>query len=140
MGYLILDGMHYWRSLLVGVALLGASVPDAGVSGIAFGFATGTTGGGSASPAGPGEIDQLTERLADSTPRGILIDKEFNHLGSQGNATDCKCCIPESNTRGKCWPKRRLTSNRPIGAAAILQTTYTTIRRRSRALRWSPTR
>jgi pectate lyase len=88
------------RSLLAAVALLGATVSASGVSGTAFGFATGTTGGGSASPASPSDTTQLTEWLTDSTPRVILIDKEFNYLGTSGKCTDCKCCIPDSNTCG----------------------------------------
>ncbi|KAJ5141057.1 uncharacterized protein N7443_010972 [Penicillium atrosanguineum] len=88
------------KSLLAVVALLGATVSASGVSGTAFGFATGTTGGGSASPASPSDTAQLTEWLSDSTPRVILIDKEFNYLGTSGKCTDCKCCIPDSNTCG----------------------------------------
>ena len=65
-----------------------------------FGFATGTTGGRDATPATPSDISQLTEWLTDSTPRVILIDKEFNYLNSQGKCTDCKCCIPSSNKCG----------------------------------------
>jgi pectate lyase len=84
----------------VALALLGATAQAAGVSGTAFGFATGTTGGGNATPATPSDISQLTEWLTDSTPRVILIDKEFNYLNSQGKCTDCKCCIPSSNSCG----------------------------------------
>lgn len=80
--------MTLHRSLLAVVALFGVTIRAAGVTGTAFGFATGTTGGGSASPAAPSDIHQLTEWLADSTPRVILIDKEFNYLGSQGKCTD----------------------------------------------------
>lgn len=88
------------RSLLAAVVLLGATVRATGVSGTALGFATGTTGGGDATAAAPSDITELTEWLTDSTPRVILIDKEFNYLESQGKCTDCKCCIPSSNTCG----------------------------------------
>ncbi|KAJ5541829.1 hypothetical protein N7494_006905 [Penicillium frequentans] len=88
------------RSLLAAVVLLGATVQATGVSGTALGFATGTTGGGDATAAAPSDITELTEWLTDSTPRVILIDKEFNYLESQGKCTDCKCCIPSSNTCG----------------------------------------
>jgi pectate lyase len=92
--------MTLQRTLLAAVAVLGATAQAAGVSGTAFGFATGTTGGGNAAPATPSDISQLTEWLTDSTPRVILIDKEFNYLNSQGKCTDCKCCIPSSNSCG----------------------------------------
>jgi pectate lyase len=88
------------RSVLAAVTLLGATVSASGVSGTAFGFATGTTGGGSASPASPSDTTQLTEWLTDSIPRVILVDKEFNYLGTSGKCTDCRCCIPDSNTCG----------------------------------------
>jgi hypothetical protein len=53
--------MTLQRTILVAFALLGATVQAAGVSGTAFGFATGTTGGGNATPATPSDISQLTE-------------------------------------------------------------------------------
>ncbi|KAJ5591387.1 hypothetical protein N7450_005359 [Penicillium hetheringtonii] len=90
--------MAIQQSLVAALALLGATAQAAGVSGKAFGFATGTTGGGSASPASPSDTAELTSWLTDSTPRTILIDKEFNFLGSK--CTDCKCCKPSSNTCG----------------------------------------
>ncbi|KAJ5178705.1 hypothetical protein N7492_001915 [Penicillium capsulatum] len=92
--------MALYKSVLGAVGLLGATVHAAGVSGSAFGFATGTTGGGSASAAAPNDTSELTKWLTDSTPRVILIDKEFNYLGSSGKCSDCKCCIPESNSCG----------------------------------------
>lgn len=92
--------MALYRSLLAATMLLSATVQAAGVSGTAFGFATGTTGGGDAVAASPSDTSELTSWLTDSTPRVILIDKEFNYLGTQGKCTDCKCCIPSSNTCG----------------------------------------
>ncbi|OKO98774.1 hypothetical protein PENSUB_9025 [Penicillium subrubescens] len=53
--------MTLQRTILVAFALLGATVQAAGVSGTAFGFATGTTGGGNATPATPSDISQLTD-------------------------------------------------------------------------------
>ncbi|KAJ5115368.1 hypothetical protein NUU61_001127 [Penicillium alfredii] len=76
-------------SLVTSLTLLSAHAHAAGVSGTAFGFASGTTGGSDATPATPSDISQLSEWLTDSTPRVILIDKEFNYLGSAGqNAID----------------------------------------------------
>ncbi|EMR86912.1 hypothetical protein ACHAPC_004670 [Botrytis cinerea] len=61
------------------------------VSGSAYGFAKGVSGGGSAVAAAPSDIAQLKSWLADSTPRVILIDKTFNFVGSEGSATDTGC-------------------------------------------------
>ncbi|KAH6970584.1 pectin lyase [Ilyonectria sp. MPI-CAGE-AT-0026] len=68
------------------------------VRGTPYGFATGVTGGGSATPAVPRDINELRTWLADSTPRVILIDKTFNFKGSEGSATESGCyqktCTP----------------------------------------------
>ncbi|KAK6537368.1 hypothetical protein TWF694_011560 [Orbilia ellipsospora] len=69
------------------------------VVGKAFGFATGTTGGGNAVPAAPSDIAQLQSWLADSTPRVILISKTFDFTTSQGSSTETGC-IPSSDTCG----------------------------------------
>jgi hypothetical protein len=87
------------KPFIAAVALLGHA-HAAGVSGKAFGYATGTTGGGDAEAAAPSDISQLTAWLTDDTPRTILIDREFNYLGSAGKCNDCTCCIPDSNTCG----------------------------------------
>ncbi|CED84412.1 polysaccharide lyase family 1 protein [Phaffia rhodozyma] len=68
-----------------------------GVTGSAPGFATGTTGGGSAAPAYPSSRDQLVQWLQDSTPRVILINSEQNFIGTEGTTT-AKGCRPDSNT------------------------------------------
>ncbi|KAF2649920.1 polysaccharide lyase family 1 protein [Lophiostoma macrostomum CBS 122681] len=60
------------------------------------GFASGTTGGGSAACAVPSSISQLTTWLADSTARCIVLDKEFNYIGSEGSVTETGC-RPASN-------------------------------------------
>ncbi|RMJ26422.1 hypothetical protein PHISP_02694 [Aspergillus sp. HF37] len=88
------------KPFVAAVALLGVHAHAAGVSGKAFGYATGTTGGGDAEAAAPSDVSQLTAWLTDDTPRVILIDKEFNYLGSAGKCNDCTCCIPDSNTCG----------------------------------------
>ncbi|KAL3475042.1 pectin lyase fold/virulence factor [Aspergillus californicus] len=85
------------RSLIAAGALLGAAA-HAQVVGTPFGFASGTTGGGDATPAAPADVTELTEWLSDDEARVILIDKEFNFLGDE--CVDCECCIPDSNTCG----------------------------------------
>ncbi|KAM0147733.1 hypothetical protein ACHAQE_010008 [Botrytis cinerea] len=61
------------------------------VSGSAYGFAKGVSGGGSAVAAAPSDIAQLKSWLADSIPRVILINKTFNFVGTEGSATDTGC-------------------------------------------------
>lgn len=92
--------MALFRSLLTVTALLSAYANADGVQGTAFGFASGTTGGGDATPAAPSSIAELKSWLGDDTPRVILIDKEFNFVGSEDTCQDCQCCIPDSNTCG----------------------------------------
>ncbi|RAQ54349.1 pectin lyase D precursor [Aspergillus flavus] len=86
--------------LLTAAALLGASARAQSVVGTPFGFASGTTGGGNAAPAAPKDTNELKEWLADPNPRVIVIDKEFNFIGTEDTCTDCECCIPDSNTCG----------------------------------------
>ncbi|KAI9931410.1 hypothetical protein ASPWEDRAFT_103940 [Aspergillus wentii DTO 134E9] len=92
--------MTLLRSICAAAALLAIGARAEGVTGSAFGFASGTTGGGSAAAAAPSDISQLKTWLSDDTPRVILIDKEFNFIGSEGNCSSCQCCIPDSNTCG----------------------------------------
>lgn len=92
--------MALLRSLLTATALLGVSAQAKGVIGSPFGFASGTTGGGDAAAAAPSDLAQLKSWLSDDTPRVILIDKEFNFIGSEDTCTDCQCCIPDSNSCG----------------------------------------
>lgn len=118
-----LPNMAIQKSLLAALALLGATAQAAGVSRKAFGFATGTTGGGSASAASPSDTAELTSWLTDSTPRTILIDKEFNFLGSK--CTDCKCCKPSSNTCGSSGQNAiNLDSSSWCGSYPTLTCTY----------------
>ncbi|KAH6977595.1 pectin lyase fold/virulence factor [Ilyonectria sp. MPI-CAGE-AT-0026] len=78
-------------SSLLGLAASLLSPAYAQVVSTAFGMAAGTTGGGNAKPAAPADIKQLMQWLADSTPRVILIDKEFNFINSEGSATSVGC-------------------------------------------------
>ncbi|KAE8356680.1 pectin lyase fold/virulence factor [Aspergillus coremiiformis] len=88
------------RVVLTATALLSASAHAQGVAGTPFGFASGTTGGGKATPAAPKDANELKQWLSDSVPRVILIDKEFNFLGTENTCTNCDCCVPASNTCG----------------------------------------
>ncbi|KAF8535608.1 pectin lyase fold/virulence factor, partial [Trichophaea hybrida] len=67
------------------------------VIGTPIGFAAGTTGGGDAVPQVPGSLNELKSLLADSTPRVIVIEKEYNFIGSSGTTT-ATGCRPSSNT------------------------------------------
>lgn len=70
---------------------------QSGVVGTPTGFATGVTGGGDASPAAPSDVAELISWLEDETPRVILVDKEFNFIGTEGTKSDTGC-RPDSNT------------------------------------------
>ncbi|KAH6633506.1 pectin lyase fold/virulence factor [Boeremia exigua] len=62
-----------------------------GVVGTAEGFATGVTGGGSATPQYPKDIKELTAWLTDATPRVIVLDKTFDYTTSEGTVTGTAC-------------------------------------------------
>ncbi|KAG2420016.1 hypothetical protein HFD88_004813 [Aspergillus terreus] len=87
---------------------LSASAVSAQVSGAAFGFAAGTTGGGSAAPATPSSIDELVEWLTDDTARTIMIDRTWDFTGTEGT-TDGQCCSTRTTTceggtsAGQAW-------------------------------------
>ncbi|KAG8762707.1 hypothetical protein FRC11_007940 [Ceratobasidium sp. 423] len=55
--------------------------------GTAFGYATGTTGGGSAAAAVPTSTSQLVSWLGDSTARTILLDKIFDFTDTESTVT-----------------------------------------------------
>lgn len=63
--------------LLLGLVALVAKAAAVGVVGTPVGFGTGTTGGGSATPAYPSDIAQLKSWLTDSTARVIVLNKEY---------------------------------------------------------------
>ncbi|CUS08299.1 unnamed protein product [Tuber aestivum] len=85
-----------FRLVLFNILLL-SSTSLAQVVGAATGFAKGVTGGGSATPAYPADIKELRSWLTDSTPRVIMLKKEYNFIGSQGTVT-ATGCRPSSNT------------------------------------------
>lgn len=58
---------------------------------------TGTTGGGNARPRIPRDIHELSSWLSDSIPRVIVIEREYNFIGSEGTVT-ATGCRPASNT------------------------------------------
>ena len=67
------------------------------VASSASGFASGVTGGGSAAPVTPANIDELVSYLTDDQPRVILLDKTYDFIGSEGTTT-AQGCRPTSNT------------------------------------------
>ncbi|PVH72337.1 polysaccharide lyase family 1 protein [Cadophora sp. DSE1049] len=82
--------------ILAGFATFLSSCAAQKVVGSSMGFAKGTTGGGSATPAVPKDITQLKTWLSDSVARVIVIDKEFNFIGSEGTVSE-NGCRPASN-------------------------------------------
>ncbi|OLN89056.1 putative pectin lyase F-1-like protein 1 [Colletotrichum chlorophyti] len=79
------------KSVLFAVAAASAGRALAQVTGKAFGFAAGTTGGGDAEPQFPSNNEELLEWLTDDQPRVIMIDRTFDFLESDGS-TNGKCC------------------------------------------------
>lgn len=61
------------------------------VSGATEGFAQGATGGGSATPFTPRNIQELVTNLTDKSPRVIVLDRTYDFIGSEGTvpATGC---------------------------------------------------
>ncbi|KAL2840770.1 pectin lyase fold/virulence factor [Aspergillus pseudoustus] len=77
--------------------LLHAATGNAQVVGSPSGFAAGTTGGGDAEPQTPSSLDELVSWITDSTPRTILIDREWNFIGTEGTTTG-QCCSTRTTT------------------------------------------
>ncbi|OTB09232.1 polysaccharide lyase family 1 protein [Hypoxylon sp. CI-4A] len=61
------------------------------VSGSAEGFASGVTGGGSATAVYPADIDELVSYLHDDEARVIVLNKEYDFTGSEGTTTEQGC-------------------------------------------------
>ncbi|CZR66395.1 probable pectin lyase A [Phialocephala subalpina] len=69
-----------------------ASIADALlVTGAAEGFATGVTGGGSATPVYPSTTAELVSYLGSSSPQVIVLTKTFDFTGTQGTTTSSGC-------------------------------------------------
>ncbi|CAL3966183.1 unnamed protein product [Diplocarpon coronariae] len=68
------------------------------VSGTPPGFASGTTGGGTASPVYPSTIAQLATYLTSSSPQVIVLSGTYDFAGSEGTVTKAACnayaCAP----------------------------------------------
>jgi pectin lyase len=78
------------------LSLFASSVAAAGVSGTPFGFAAATTGGGDAEPVYPTSVEELTNYLTDDEARVIILNKEFDFIGTEGDVTE-DGCRPDSN-------------------------------------------
>lgn len=85
---------------LTALASLVGSISAVGVVGQAEGFAAGVTGGGSATPQYPKDINELTKWLTDATPRVIVLDKTFDYTTSEGTVTGTACA--NWGTGAKC--------------------------------------
>ncbi|KAI6711003.1 pectin lyase [Diplocarpon mali] len=91
--------MRYSSVILASLGSLAGQCGAVGVVGTAPGFAAGTTGGGSATPQYPADIDQLKTWLTDATARVIVLDREYNFIGSEGTVSEMGC-RPASNKCG----------------------------------------
>jgi pectin lyase len=97
------------------------------VSGTPPGFASGTTGGGTATPVYPSTIAQLKTYLTSTSPQVIVISGTYDFGGSEGTVTKPACnaysCAPAAggqallNTLGGCGTTA--TYNVNIDAAAF---------------------
>lgn len=83
------------KSILV--SLFASHVVAAGVTGTPSGFAAATTGGGDAEPVTPTSTEELVSYLTDDQARVIILNKEFNFIGTEGETTE-DGCRPDSNT------------------------------------------
>ncbi|KAE8404836.1 pectin lyase fold/virulence factor [Aspergillus pseudonomiae] len=86
-------------SLLASRAL--GSNSSSRVYGIPAGFAYSFTGGGNVTPAIPANVTQLRDWLTDNKPRVIVLDKEYNFIGSEGYCENCACCVFNTDTCGE---------------------------------------
>lgn len=81
-------------------AFAGRSAAAVGVTGKAPGFASETTGGGDAPGEIPSDIKQLAEWLSDKKARTIVLDKEYDFIGSEGKTTEDGCRPPANHCAG----------------------------------------
>ncbi|KAF1926755.1 polysaccharide lyase family 1 protein [Didymella exigua CBS 183.55] len=79
------------------LSLFASSVAAAGVTGSPSGFAASTTGGGDAEPVTPTTTEELVSYLTDDEARVIILNQEFNFLGTEGETTE-NGCRPDSNS------------------------------------------
>ncbi|KAH6642656.1 pectin lyase 2 [Boeremia exigua] len=79
------------------LSLFASGVAAAGVTGTPSGFAAATTGGGDAEPVYPTTTEELTSYLTDDTARVIILNQEFNFIGTEGETTE-DGCRPDSNS------------------------------------------
>lgn len=63
----------------------------AAVSGSPEGFASGTTGGAAGSTVTPTTTDELVKYLESSDALTIVLDREFDFIGSEGSTTETGC-------------------------------------------------
>ncbi|KAI8297788.1 putative pectin lyase F-1 [Colletotrichum sp. SAR11_59] len=77
-----------------------ASAANAQVQGKPFGFAAGTTGGGSATPQYPSSLAELKTWLTDSTPRVIMINRTWDFHNTEGTTSTHNKSIVGVGTSG----------------------------------------
>ncbi|RYP46649.1 hypothetical protein DL768_007162 [Monosporascus sp. mg162] len=92
------------------ISLLGLAVSvHAQHKNVPFGFAAGTTGGGSAAPVYPKTNAELVALLTSNSPAVIMIDRTFDFLTAEGS-TSTRCCsddrttkCPGGTSKGQLW-------------------------------------
>ncbi|KAL1635413.1 hypothetical protein SLS58_010275 [Diplodia intermedia] len=94
-----------------------------GVVGSPEGFGSGTTGGGSATPAYPSSTTELQSWLEDDVARVIVLNKEYNFIGTEGTTT-ATGCRPTSNTCPGAGGQDAINANDWCGSAPAVTVTY----------------
>ncbi|KXH43416.1 pectin lyase [Colletotrichum simmondsii] len=79
------------KSFLLAAAALAQQAAAVSVTGTPEGFASGTTGGGSATAVTPTTNDELVSYLGDSSARVIVLTKTFDFTDEDGTATETGC-------------------------------------------------
>lgn len=80
-----------FSSILLPIALAASSTLAQSVSGTPPGFAADTTGGAAGETVTPSTVDELTSYLTSSDPLTIVINGEFNYIGTEGTTSETGC-------------------------------------------------
>lgn len=81
--------MHTPRALIFSLYSVGRVAAQ--VVGEAQGFASGVTGGGSATPVYPETNEELISFLESTDPQVIVLTKTFEFIGTEGSTTEDGC-------------------------------------------------
>lgn len=83
--------MHATTALALALVAIPSAVLAQTVSGEAPGFASGTTGGAAGSTVTPTTTDELVSYLGSDEALIIVLNKEFDFIGTEGSTTETGC-------------------------------------------------